>query len=63
MVPGYLEAVPEDPFDGKELRYKKLEPGYVVYSVGDDLEDQGGLSRNELDDRNDPHDWPFRVLK
>ncbi len=63
LVPGYLEAVPEDPFDGKELRYKKLEPGYVVYSVGRDLEDQGGMSKDELDDRNDPHDWPFRVLK
>jgi hypothetical protein len=24
LVPTYLEAVPKDPFDGDELRYKKL---------------------------------------
>lgn len=42
LVPAYLEAVPLDPFDGEPLRYKKLAPGYVVYSVGDDLSDDGG---------------------
>ena len=43
LVPRYLESVPEDPFDGKSLRYKKLDKGYVVYSVGEDLVDDGGL--------------------
>jgi len=45
LLPTYLEAVPKDPFDGNELRYKKLEPGFVVYSVGEDLSDDGGQER------------------
>ncbi len=45
LSPTYLEAVPKDPFDGKELRYKKLETGFVVYSIGDDGNDDGGKER------------------
>jgi hypothetical protein len=42
LVPTYLEAVPEDPFDGKPLRYERLGRGFVVYSVGEDGRDDGG---------------------
>jgi hypothetical protein len=42
LVPTYLADVPADPFDGKPLRYKRLERGYVVYSVGPDGNDDGG---------------------
>ena len=35
--------------DGKELRYKKLDSGFVVYSVDEDLIDDGG--REEPKDR------------
>jgi hypothetical protein len=42
LVPAYLDTVPADPFDGKEIRYKKLETGFVVYSIGEDLSDDGG---------------------
>jgi hypothetical protein len=45
LVPAYLEAVPKDPFDGMELRYKKLETGFVVYSIGEDLSDDNGKER------------------
>jgi len=45
FVPAYLDAVPTDPFDGNELRYKKLEPGFVVYSIGEDLSDDGGKEK------------------
>lgn len=40
---GLLETIPEDPFDGAPLRYK-LHPdsGYMVYSIGEDLQDDGG---------------------
>jgi len=44
-MPTYLDAVPKDPFDGKELRYKKLETGFVVYSIGKDGNDDGGKER------------------
>jgi len=42
LVPLYLDSVPTDPFDGNELRYKKLEAGFVVYSIGEDLSDDDG---------------------
>ena len=45
LVPAYLDAVPTDPFDGKDLRYEKLGIGFVVYSVGQDLRDDGGTER------------------
>ena len=35
-------SVPLDPFDGQELRYKKLERGFVIYSIGEDQKDNGG---------------------
>ena len=46
LVPTFLPSVPSDPFDGKPLRYKTLAKGYVVYSVGDDREDNGGTEKN-----------------
>ena len=60
LVPTYLEAVPQDPFDGNELRYKKLEPGFVVYSIGQDLSDDGGkeqLTRSERRGKPGPFHW------
>ncbi len=42
LVPDYLAAVPEDPFDGTPLRYRRTERGFVVYSVGEDGNDDGG---------------------
>jgi hypothetical protein len=45
LIPTYLDAVPQDPFDGKDLRYKKLETGFVVYSIGEDGSDDGGKEK------------------
>jgi hypothetical protein len=45
LVPALLPSVPLDPFDNKPLRYKKLPRGYVVYSIGADGVDNGGLER------------------
>jgi hypothetical protein len=42
LVPDYLRAVPLDPFDGQPLRYRKLDDGTVVYSLGPDRKDDGG---------------------
>lgn len=42
LVPAYLSSVPTDPFDGQELRFRKTERGFEVYSVGRDREDNGG---------------------
>jgi hypothetical protein len=42
LVPGYLPAVPLDPFDGEPLRYRRTDGGAVIYSVGEDDRDDGG---------------------
>jgi hypothetical protein len=47
LVPTYLEAVPEDPFDGEGLRYHTRDIGYVVYSIGEDLRDDAGTEQDE----------------
>jgi hypothetical protein len=40
-------GVPEDPFDGQSLRYRKLPTGgYTVYSVGANREDDGGTIKD-----------------
>jgi hypothetical protein len=44
LVPAHLCAVQTDPFDGQPLRYKTVEDGYMVYSVGVDKTDNGGDS-------------------
>jgi len=45
LVPIYLDAVPVDPYDGKDLRYEKLGVGFVVYSIGQDMRDDGGTEK------------------
>jgi hypothetical protein len=47
LVPVYVKIVPKDPFDGENLRYRRLKTGFVVYSVNDDLSDNGGVEINQ----------------
>ena len=42
LIPGLIERVPLDPYDGALLRYRPLADGVVVYSVGPDGKDNGG---------------------
>ncbi len=46
LLPIYLQDIPADPFGREPLRYRRLERGYVVYSVGEDRADDGGRPRN-----------------
>jgi hypothetical protein len=49
LVPAYLPTVPRDAFDGKDVRYRTLPDGVLVYSVGPDGEDNGGaLNRKNV---------------
>lgn len=44
LVPAYLNAVPDDPFDGKSLKYRVAPDSYVVYSVDiNRVDDNGAL--------------------
>jgi len=42
VAEGLLPDVPLDPFDGQELRMRRTEYGVVIYSVGENLVDDGG---------------------
>ncbi|MBX3379804.1 MAG: hypothetical protein KF805_06895 [Phycisphaeraceae bacterium] len=50
LVPSYLPAIPLDNADGKPLRFVLCEGGYVLYSLGADRQDAGGVSaQNQRD--------------
>ncbi len=59
LVPSFFDTVPRDPFDGNSLRYKMLERGYIVYSIGQDGQDNGGAERSTVSER--PYDITFSV--
>ena len=64
LVPAYMEAVPIDPFDGRSLKYRTLESGFVVYSVGYDLTDDGGAERDsrKRDSKGKPLPWDITFI-
>ena len=43
LVPGFLPALPRDPYDGKTFRYDPVRE--IVWSVGKDLHDSGGSTK------------------
>jgi hypothetical protein len=43
LVPSYLDAIPKDIFNDSDLHYTREGKGYVLYSVGRNGEDDGGL--------------------
>lgn len=42
LIPQFLPEVPLDPFDGKPIRYRRTESGYILHSTGPDRRDDGG---------------------
>lgn len=60
LVPKFINAVPIDPFDGKPLRYKRLDKGYTIYSIGEDSEDNGGTPKSKVQ-KDEKFDLPFTV--
>ncbi len=65
LVPDGLAAAPEDSFDGMPLRYRRLDRGYMVYSVGQDGKDDGGKPEPPKDAKavNETWDLVFRVQR
>ncbi len=47
LRPEFLALPPTDPFDAELLRYRQMDKGYVIYSVGRDLEENGGKEKPE----------------
>jgi hypothetical protein len=61
--------LPKDPFGGQPLRYRREGAGFIVYSIGSDMKDDGGLppewdvgkqlSEKESKYRREHYDLPF----
>lgn len=62
LVPDYLDALPVDPVDEKPMRYLTDEDGAVVYSVGQDGVDDGGMVEHRVEEGESP-DVGFVLLK
>ena len=64
LTPDLLPSVPRDRFTGESLRYRVAGGEVVVYSVGQDLDDDGGLLPEAAADH-DPDEFPrerFRTI-
>jgi len=48
LSPKYLPSVQLDPFDGKPLRYKPSNNGFLIYSIGEDQRDNTGVSPSDI---------------
>ena len=46
LVPGIIAKVPVDPFDGRPVRYRRKGKHLVLWSVGRDKKDAGGVERS-----------------
>jgi hypothetical protein len=62
LVPQYLNGVPIDPFDGRPIRYRCTEPGYLLYSIMEDGQDNDGRTRDEVEP-DEPYDLCFIVTR
>ncbi len=61
LCPHFLPTKPEDPLDGYTLRYRRVKPGYVLYSIGKDMKDDGGQARQPGQKWNASYDIVVRV--
>jgi len=58
----YIKKLPEDPFRGKSLIYRLQAKGFLLYSVGPNLKDEGGKGRDDDNGtRNFTDDIRFKI--
>lgn len=55
LVPDFIKEVPPDVFTGKPLLYRTEPGGAVIYSVGKNLKDDGGI--DDMDADKDDINW------
>ena len=53
LQPRYLKKLPQDLFTEKPFRYKPSKTGYLLYSVGPNMKDDGGRPMNVENDDDD----------
>ena len=52
LVSKYISKIPEDPFNGEDIKYSKTKK--IIYSVGQDLIDSGGSEGEDWQSMKDP---------
>ena len=58
---GYLKKIPTDPYSGQPLAYRQTEEGFIIYSVGVNYIDDGGVQSTKppmWGDDGDAVFWP-----
>jgi len=65
LVPQYLPGIPNDPFDGKSLRFTTTADGIVIYSIDENQVDDGGdvPQRLPMKDRKRVLDLGFQLFR
>lgn len=62
LVPDTLPELPKDPFTGENFKYKARGDSFIIYSLGDNLKDDDGVSHEEKRWRGD-YDIVWRLSK
>jgi hypothetical protein len=57
---GIANEIPNDPFTNEPLKYRRTENSYIVYSVGENLVDDGGNGDDIVGRRPFPEPNPFK---
>lgn len=60
LKPKYARRIPIDRFSGEKLIYKRIDGGFLLYSVGANRKDEGGKGYNEGPETEDD-DLPIRI--
>ena len=53
LAPKYLKTIPDDLFIEKPLHYNRTDKGYLLYSIGPNMKDDGGKGRGDGKDCDD----------
>lgn len=61
LVPKYLPELPNDPYTGNAFVYRIDSEGALIYSLGKNLKDDGGIEYDSELQNYDNHDHVFRV--
>lgn len=63
LVPSHLEVIPADPYDGQPIRYTPEGDAYLLYCIGENLADDGGVEYFKRSEQQAKGDVVLRVRR
>ncbi|MCX6991889.1 MAG: hypothetical protein NT011_01975 [Kiritimatiellaeota bacterium] len=63
LAPEFLDTIPVDPFTGKALIYRKAKAGFILYSLGPNLQDDNGTPPTPKWDDKGPCDFVWKCTR